>query len=86
MAADSLAELFEVMGRGEMDAVIGTPEGPWLDFKSQAYKLDTPAGVADMAADVAAFANTGYGVLLLVKRCLQCRRAGLRRRQGPRAR
>lgn len=65
MAVDSLAELFEVVGRGELDAVIGTPEGPWLDFKSQAYKLDTPAGVADLAADVAAFANTGYGVLLL---------------------
>jgi predicted HTH transcriptional regulator len=65
VAVNSLAELFEALGRGDLDAILGTPEGPWLDFKSQSYKLDTPAGVADMAADAAAFANTRDGVLLL---------------------
>jgi schlafen family protein len=65
VAVNSLAELFESLGRRELDAVLGTPEGPWLDFKEQSYKLDTPRGVADMVADIAAFANTRDGVLLL---------------------
>lgn len=65
VAVNSMAELFEALGRGELDALLGTPEGPWMDFKSQSYKLDTLAGVADMAADVASFANTRDGILLL---------------------
>jgi hypothetical protein len=70
MAVGSLPELFEVPAADDRSAVLGTMEGPWLDFRSQAYKLDTPRGIADMvSAEVAAFANgTSHGVLLLARR------------------
>lgn len=65
MAVDSLHELFEVLGRGDMDEIVGTAESASIEFKSAPYQLDTPRGRRDLCADVAAFANGMGGVILI---------------------
>lgn len=65
MAVATQAELIRVLGSGDYDAILDTRESEWLDFKSQAYDLDSPSKGADLAADIAAFANAGGGCILL---------------------
>ena len=47
------------------NAVIGTEECQWLDFKYQPHMLNNNENASDLLADIAAFANTGWGVILL---------------------
>lgn len=47
------------------DAILGTAECEWLDFKRDLYDLDRPKGKRSLVADVAAFANNVGGVVLL---------------------
>lgn len=61
----SNSELFDVLARGTFDQLLGTPEGERLDFKSEPYNLATERGVRDLVADVAAFANSRGGTIVL---------------------
>jgi Schlafen, AlbA_2 len=44
---------------------VGTAESAFLDVKSGLYRLDDPGGVAELVKDVAAFANSDGGLLLV---------------------
>lgn len=46
-------------------AVLGLREGQWLEAKVAPHDLHSPRSVAELAKDVAAFANSGGGLLLL---------------------
>jgi hypothetical protein len=45
--------------------VIGSEEADWVDFKRDPYQLDTPKGGWELAKDVASFANTRGGVIVI---------------------
>ncbi len=57
--------LVEALRRGDFEAVLGTPESEWVDFKSEVYPLDTPKGPREYAKDVAALANAGGGLIVI---------------------
>lgn len=59
-------ELTRALESGDFDAIVDTPEGQWLDFKSAPHDLGTHHGKADLVADVAAFANTDAGGILVI--------------------
>lgn len=46
--------------------MLGQRECEWLDVKSGVYPLDQATGPHELAKDVAAFANTRHGGLLVV--------------------
>ncbi|SCL70405.1 hypothetical protein GA0070606_5388 [Micromonospora citrea] len=50
---------------GQMARFVGLPESAWLDVKSGPYRLDDPRSAAELAKDVAAFANGGGGLLIV---------------------
>ncbi|MBM2623395.1 ATP-binding protein [Actinoplanes sp. LDG1-06] len=47
------------------DRFVGIPESAVLDVKSGVYQLDDPAGTGELIKDVAAFANSRGGLLLV---------------------
>lgn len=51
---------------GHAAALIGQPEGQWLDVKRQHYDLETAAGKIKLAEAVAKFANAELGGLLVI--------------------
>jgi hypothetical protein len=51
---------------GRPEELLGVAECGWLDVKSGIYQLDDPASAEELAKDVAAFANTKTGGLLLI--------------------
>lgn len=51
---------------GKPKGLLGLQECGWLDVKSGVYKLDDPVGVEELVKDVAGFANTKTGGLLLI--------------------
>lgn len=65
MAVSTLGELFAAFQLGDLDAVVGTPEGEQFDFKEKPYPLGEPYGKWELAKDVAAFANRRGGVLVV---------------------
>lgn len=65
MAIASQAELIRALEGADYDSILGTRENEWLDFKGEPYDLTSPSKGADLAADVAAFANAQGGYLLL---------------------
>lgn len=65
MAIASLVQLVEVLSRGEFDRLVGTPEGQEFDFKSAPYLMDDPRNQWELAKDVAAFANSGGGCIVV---------------------
>jgi hypothetical protein len=66
VAVATRSELIEVLAdQSAHDRIKGTSEGPWLDFKRDAYDLDRPKGRRDLISDVAAFANDQGGIVLL---------------------
>lgn len=50
---------------GHAGALVGLPEGNWLDAKGAPYQLDQDAGKYELARDVAAFANADGGLILI---------------------
>jgi hypothetical protein len=58
-------ELRAALEAGDFDRVLKTPESEWIDFKSEPYRLDVPKGPWEYAKDVAAFANTAGGVIVV---------------------
>ena len=51
---------------GRPEELLGLAECGWLDVKGGIYRLDEPGGAEELAKDVAGFANTRTGGLLLV--------------------
>ncbi|MYR74737.1 MULTISPECIES: ATP-binding protein [unclassified Streptomyces] len=56
----------ELLRAGRSDALIGQPEGSWLDVKSAHYDLDTQHGRLAIAQAVARFANAEHGGIVVV--------------------
>lgn len=65
MVANSRFELLEILARGNFDDLLGTDEGPQIEFKEQAYNVASPKSRRDLIADVAAFANSRGGTIVL---------------------
>ncbi|WP_157494138.1 helix-turn-helix domain-containing protein [Kutzneria sp. 744] len=66
MAATGLERARQALRGGDPAALLGERETVWLDVKGGVYRLDQPAGPEELAKDVAAFANTPDGGLLVV--------------------
>jgi hypothetical protein len=54
-----------MMSSGRFAEIVGTEEGEQIDFKSHAYNLQQPKDRADLAADIAAFANGKGGSIVI---------------------
>ncbi len=65
MAAETRIELIEMLSARRFPDIVGTEEGDQIDFKSHAYNLQNPKDRADLVADVAAFANSKGGTVVL---------------------
>jgi hypothetical protein len=66
----SRTDLVAALARAHFDAVLGTPESDWLDFKSQPYSLDgsnrlSASGKWNLAKDIACFANSAGGLIVI---------------------
>lgn len=59
MVAQSRTELIEILSSGRFAEIIGTEEGPQIEFKSKAYSLQSQTDRAGLIADVASFAIPG---------------------------
>ncbi|HEV2640043.1 MAG TPA: ATP-binding protein [Actinocrinis sp.] len=66
MPAETLQLAREALRAGDPAALLGVREGPWLDAKGGIYELGAPSGAEELAKDVAAFANTKHGGLLVI--------------------
>ncbi|WP_107459509.1 AlbA family DNA-binding domain-containing protein [Streptomyces colonosanans] len=51
---------------GNASVLIGQPEGPWLDVKSDHYNLKSASGKISLAQAVARFANAEHGGIVVV--------------------
>lgn len=56
----------ELLRAGRPDALIGQPEGPWLDVKRDHYDLSTTGGKVALCQAVARFANSELGGIVVV--------------------
>lgn len=65
MTVSSQGELFAALGRGDGEALIGTQESEWLDFKQTLYVPFDNDRKLELAKDVTALANSGGGVLVI---------------------
>ncbi|MCS7478744.1 RNA-binding domain-containing protein [Umezawaea endophytica] len=66
MATSGLERARQALLDGDLSALLGVRESIWLDVKRGVYPLDQPKGPEELAKDVAAFANTPDGGLILV--------------------
>lgn len=66
MTASGLERARRALHQGDAEALLGERECAWLDVKERIYPLDKPKGAEELAKDVAAFANTPHGGLLVV--------------------
>lgn len=64
MAVTSRSAVIEALAGGTPDALLGTAETEWLDFKTAPYALDSDKGKYELCKDVAAFANAHGGLLV----------------------
>lgn len=65
MPVSSLGDLWAALAQGQWATVLGSEEAEWVDFKRDPYQLDVPKGVWELAKDVASFANTRGGVVVI---------------------
>jgi hypothetical protein len=65
MVVSSPSELIAALIAQQFDHVLDTPESEWLDFKEQPYQLDRAHDRWELAKDVASFANTGAGYIVV---------------------
>lgn len=61
----SLGELFQVLGSGNWNALLGSAESQQIDFKKSPYQLAQERQKWELAKDVAAFANATGGVIVI---------------------
>ncbi|WP_371523239.1 helix-turn-helix domain-containing protein [Kitasatospora sp. NBC_01300] len=71
MALNSRTEVVAALSSGRPQDLLGTAENDWLDFKTAPYDLKTPHGKAELAKDVAAFANRGGGLIVFGVKAVQ---------------
>ncbi|OKK05316.1 hypothetical protein AMK09_37885 [Streptomyces sp. CB02488] len=68
MPASSRSELIALLAQEKPEELLGTAECDWVDFKSGGfgapYDLSTPKGKFELSKDVAAFANSGGGLIV----------------------
>ncbi len=50
---------------GRIDALVGQKESSWIDFKRIGYASKTDEGKLELAKDVASFANTSGGLIVI---------------------
>ncbi|MGW0764470.1 AlbA family DNA-binding domain-containing protein [Streptomyces sp. NPDC002676] len=62
----NIDEARQALCEGRPEALLGLEESGWLDVKSGPYQLDKPSGKEELAKDVAGFANTSTGGLVLI--------------------
>jgi predicted HTH transcriptional regulator len=62
---NNVAEVLKKLTAKQFDALIGTPEGAWLDAKESPYVLETPKQKLKLAKDVASLANAVGGIIVL---------------------
>lgn len=65
MVVESVAGLIEALTSSDFDAVVGTPESHWVDFKRDPYPLRTAKGKWELAKDVAAIAGARGGLIVI---------------------
>jgi hypothetical protein len=65
MTVGSSGELFEALGQGEFNRLLGTDGSAWVEFKQDPYHLKTPRDSWELAKDVAAFANHQGGTIVI---------------------
>ncbi|MFB9849761.1 helix-turn-helix domain-containing protein [Micromonospora andamanensis] len=65
MSSSPAATAREWVASRSWDRFVGSPESAVLDVKSGVYPLDDPAGTGELIKDVAAFANSRGGLLLV---------------------
>ncbi|MBC2898362.1 ATP-binding protein [Rhodococcus wratislaviensis] len=58
--------VLDLLRGGNMNALIGQPEGQWLDAKRQHYDLKSPNDKIELARAVAQFANAADGGVLVI--------------------
>ncbi len=58
-------DVLAALNEGKPYRLIGAPENPQIDFRSQPYALDTSKGMWELARDVADLANHSGGVILI---------------------
>lgn len=66
MLTKSIEDVRQALRDRKFDELLGLRECDWLDVKSGPYQFTNPAGVEELAKDVAAFANAAGGGLLLI--------------------
>ncbi|MFE0457785.1 helix-turn-helix domain-containing protein [Kitasatospora sp. NPDC058965] len=64
MALTSRTDVVAALSSGRPQDLIGTTEAEWIDFKTAPYDLKEPRGKAELAKDVAAFANRAGGLIV----------------------
>jgi hypothetical protein len=68
MTVESRDRIIALLARQQPEAILGTPESEWVDFKTAGpngpYDLSTDKGKFELAKDVAAFANTRGGLIV----------------------
>ena len=65
MAVADEIQLLTALARGDNDALIGTQESEWLEFKSAPYGIPDPGQRWQLAKDVAGFANSRGGHIVI---------------------
>lgn len=63
--ATTIDEARQALGAGKCRQLIGAHECIWLDVKEGPYRIDDDASVAELLKDVAAFANSEGGLLVV---------------------
>jgi len=58
-------EVMNVLGSGKFDALIGTIESEFLEFKGSPYPLDSTKNKLELAKDVSSLANIGGGIIVI---------------------
>lgn len=61
----SSIDVLEKLEAKDFEALIGLVENEWLDAKETPYHLDLPKQKLVLAKDVAAFANSGGGIIVI---------------------
>lgn len=66
MAVDNVTDLVAALARFEPELLVGTLEGPGIEFKRPAsYRLEHDSGKWELAKDVAAMANAEGGLIVI---------------------
>ena len=64
----SRERVVDLMRGGRIDALVGQKESSWIDFKRDGYPSKTDEGKLELAKDVASFANTSGGLIIMESR------------------